>query len=186
MITSLLDEAKIDLSMIQGIVYGCGPGSFTGLRVGIAFAQGLAYAQHWPMIPVSSLRSLAFAHKQTSTKADAIFCAMDARMGEVYACAYAVEHDGGLKALMPETLSDPKTLSWPTVSGNILALGNAFSVYEKELSKDFAAMTSPQIIYPSAKGLLASIEDLSRAKPCKTLNPKVVYLREKVAQIKSQ
>src|ERR1700733_12183845 len=61
MIEQLLAEAQLTINQLDGIVYGCGPGSFTGLRIACSIAKGLAYAHDLPLFPVSSLA--AIAHK---------------------------------------------------------------------------------------------------------------------------
>ena len=61
MIDALLGEAKVSLNQLDALAFGCGPGSFTGVRIAVSVMQGLGYAMNLPLIPVSSLAALAQA-----------------------------------------------------------------------------------------------------------------------------
>lgn len=92
MVDSVLAHAGITLSQLDGIAFGCGPGSFTGLRVATGVVQGLAYAIDLPVIPISSLAALAqgFARRQLGFNG-VVGVAVDARMDEVYAARFRIE-----------------------------------------------------------------------------------------------
>ena len=79
MIEALLFEAGVARTDLDGIAYDCGPGSFTGIRIGAGVAQGLALGLKRPFLALSSLLTLAEATEQ-----DRVLPAIDARMGEVY------------------------------------------------------------------------------------------------------
>jgi tRNA threonylcarbamoyladenosine biosynthesis protein TsaB len=81
MVDQLLAEAQIKLSELDAIAFGCGPGAFTGVRIATGIAQGLAFSANLPLIPVSTLATLAQSVNGRSAYIAAI---MDARMGEVY------------------------------------------------------------------------------------------------------
>ena len=85
----LLAEAGVARSAIDAIAVGRGPGAFTGVRLGVALAQGIALALDRPVLPVSTLAALAW-----QADGDRILAAIDARMGEVYLGAYLREGDG--------------------------------------------------------------------------------------------
>src|SRR5262252_9458385 len=84
MVEELLADAHIGLGQIEGIAYGEGPGSFTGLRIAAGVTQGLAFARGVGVVGIGSLLALA----QQSEGARVIAC-LDAHMGEVYHAAYA-------------------------------------------------------------------------------------------------
>ena len=89
MIDALLAEAGSGLRQMDGIAFGRGPGSFTGLRVAAAVTQGLAAGADLPVFPVSDLRALAAQAQAARTTAaerpgELLLACMDARMGEIY------------------------------------------------------------------------------------------------------
>lgn len=82
-------EAKLTLADVHAVVVGIGPGSFTGLRVGLAAAKGIAYARKLPLVGVSSLRALARTAFALDANLSALVAAQEARRGEVFLAAYA-------------------------------------------------------------------------------------------------
>jgi tRNA threonylcarbamoyladenosine biosynthesis protein TsaB len=98
MIREALKMADLTLPQIDGMAVSIGPGSFTGLRIGIATVQGLAFADGKPCVGVSSLEALAAACRPWP---HAICALMDARKGEVYVGRYR-ERGGRLERLAPE------------------------------------------------------------------------------------
>ena len=84
-IDSLMVNAGLHLNQLDAIVFGCGPGSFTGLRIACSIAKGLAYAHDLSLIPVSSLAAIAYSvsMQQDYTQAP-VLAILDARMHEVY------------------------------------------------------------------------------------------------------
>ncbi|MFA6037901.1 MAG: tRNA (adenosine(37)-N6)-threonylcarbamoyltransferase complex dimerization subunit type 1 TsaB [Legionellales bacterium] len=91
-IDKLLAQAKINLQDLDAISFGCGPGSFTGVRIAISVAQGLAYGLHKPVIPISTLQIMAqTAYQQQGIKRAHI--ALDARMQQIYCGVYALDEN---------------------------------------------------------------------------------------------
>jgi len=80
MINELFQESALEVGQLDAVAVGQGPGSFTGLRIGIGVAQGIAYGADCPMIGVSSLDALAL---QAATDGR-VLATIDARMGEIY------------------------------------------------------------------------------------------------------
>jgi len=80
MVQEVLEEASFSVNGLNAVAVGQGPGSFTGLRIGVGVAQGIAYGVGCPMIGVSSLMALAFQSREEGL----VIAALDARMGEVY------------------------------------------------------------------------------------------------------
>ncbi|RKQ55336.1 tRNA threonylcarbamoyladenosine biosynthesis protein TsaB [Vogesella indigofera] len=103
LIQRLLTDSGIGLAELDGIIYGQGPGAFTGLRIGCGIAQGLALAHDLPLIPVPTLDVIAF-----QSGVPAVQVVMDARMNEVYTASY---RDG--VALTPITLQARGELTVP-------------------------------------------------------------------------
>lgn len=93
MVQQILAESGVSLNQLDALAFGRGPGSFTGVRIGIGIAQGLAMGADLPMIGVSTLATMAQgAFRQMG--ATQVLAAIDARMGEVYWGQYQRQNDG--------------------------------------------------------------------------------------------
>jgi tRNA threonylcarbamoyladenosine biosynthesis protein TsaB len=108
---ALLANAGIAKTQLDAIAVGRGPGAFTGVRLGVAIAQGIALALDRPVVPVSTLAALAWP-----AAGDRILAAIDARMGEVYFAAFQREGDG-LRLLQPEAVAKPDEVALPEGDG---------------------------------------------------------------------
>ena len=92
MVKDLLLEADVNMSSLDAIAYGRGPGSFTGIRIAAGVAQGLAFGIDCTVIPISTLAALALRmHQQSGAAQLAYACSLDARMGEVYWGEYIID-----------------------------------------------------------------------------------------------
>lgn len=105
MIDELLATSACNLSQIDAIAFGQGPGSFTGVRIGIGVAQGIALGLAKPMIGVSTLMTLAQGVYRTLQATDVV-AAIDARMNEVYLGQYHYQQ-GIWQAVIPECVINP-------------------------------------------------------------------------------
>jgi tRNA threonylcarbamoyladenosine biosynthesis protein TsaB len=131
-IEKMLAHAGVCASMIEAVAVSIGPGSFTGIRIGLATAKGLAYAWKKPLLGVPTLEALAFA----CPAGDAYVSPMlDAQKGNVYQALYRWEK-GLLKNVWPvhivsarQVVEDLTRLDTP-----VLVLGDGLSVCEEELS----------------------------------------------------
>lgn len=179
-IEALLAQAGTALDRLDAIVFGQGPGSFTGLRTACAVAQGLAFGARAgagvPVLPVPTLMAVAEDARQTSGCTQ-VLAALDARMGEVYAARFAWEDgphawrmDGPMQLLAPEAVAVPP--------GWTLA-GNAVPAYGERLAPAaarVAALPTAAALLRLAPALLArgAAVDAEHALP--------LYVRDKVAQ----
>ncbi|MDM8563559.1 tRNA (adenosine(37)-N6)-threonylcarbamoyltransferase complex dimerization subunit type 1 TsaB, partial [Candidatus Marithioploca araucensis] len=93
MADELLTEAGLKPIELEGIAFGRGPGSFTGLRIASGVAQGIAFAADIPVAPISSLATLAQA-AYIENGAQKVLAAIDARMSEVYWGMYVIDKQG--------------------------------------------------------------------------------------------
>jgi tRNA threonylcarbamoyladenosine biosynthesis protein TsaB len=110
---ALLAEAGLARSQLDAIAVGRGPGAFTGVRLGVAIAQGIALALNVPVLPVSTLQALA---ARAPSAPERVLAAIDARMGEVYLGAFAREGDAW-RALQPEAVGAPGAVALPEGGG---------------------------------------------------------------------
>lgn len=103
MIDELLKSADLTLSQLDAVAFNCGPGSFTGVRVGTSVVQGLAFSVDLPVIGISSLAALAQSafREQEQSK---VLAAIDARMNEMYWGCYQAE-DGLMKLIGDEQVN---------------------------------------------------------------------------------
>ncbi len=97
-VDNCLKEAKINLSDLQGVAISQGPGSFTGLRVGVAAAKAICFALNIPLIAVSTLEALAQAALNQHPGADYCASMIEARKEEVYGAIF----DRSLRLILPE------------------------------------------------------------------------------------
>lgn len=103
-IDAVLRRAGLELDAVQAFAVSIGPGSFTGLRVGVATLKGLAFDNRRPVVPVASLAALARGAALEAAQSDAPVVALaDARRGEVYAAGWRITHAGRrARAVEPE------------------------------------------------------------------------------------
>jgi len=107
LITSVLAQAQVSLSEVEGVGVSIGPGSFTGLRISLSAVKGLSYALGHQVVGVSTLEALA----GTVTNWQGLICPMlDARRREVYAALFLRDQDGGLERLTPDSAQLPRVL----------------------------------------------------------------------------
>jgi tRNA threonylcarbamoyladenosine biosynthesis protein TsaB len=196
LVRQLLDASGWALSSLDAVVFGRGPGSFTGLRTACAVAQGLAYGAQdaarpggVPVLPVDTLLALAeeahHAQRQAAQATpDAIVALLDARMGELYVAVYACT-PAGLSPLAPPRLCAPQDLgahlrSSLPVGANTLLAGNVFDSYAAALAEvpglRLAALPTATALLRLAPGLLAA----GTAVGARDALP--LYVRDKVAQ----
>lgn len=102
MVDDLLAEGGFTLHDLNGIAFGAGPGSFTGLRIACGVAQGLALGLELPVVGVGTLEALA-----QQADAERVIAALDARMGEIYHGAYERD-DGRWRAVREPSLCQPR------------------------------------------------------------------------------
>ncbi len=125
-IDSVLQMAGSGLSELNGFAVTCGPGSFTGLRIGISTVKGLALATGKPVTPVSTLDALAH---QFPLFPDLICPLVDARKGEVYTALYKCGHDMELEKVADDCATGPR--QWlMQIQGVCLFVGDGATLYK--------------------------------------------------------
>lgn len=174
----LLAQADVNTAGLQAIGVGVGPGAFTGVRLAVSLAQGMALALGIPVVPVSTLAVIAQAQDHDGP----IAVVMDARMGECYVGFYQ-KHGGLVEALAPECLLPPDALQLP-FSGNWIGVGSAFSAHAAVLPAslmaalcriDAAALPQPHaLLQLCMHGLASGLGQMPE-------HVAPTYLREKVA-----
>ncbi|WPL18085.1 t(6)A37 threonylcarbamoyladenosine biosynthesis protein [Thiorhodovibrio winogradskyi] len=131
MMEQLLEQGSLGLGDLDAIAFGCGPGSFTGVRIAAAVAQGVAFGAGVPVVGISTLAALAHAgwRSQGHTR---IIAAIDARIDELYWGFFNVQGRGLVSALQPECVSVAEKVTVPFEPAERvprLGVGNGWSLY---------------------------------------------------------
>lgn len=183
MVKELLEEADCGLQQLDAIAYGAGPGSFMGVRIATATAQGLAFAAELPVVVISTLRALAQTAYQQHD-ATRVIPAWDARMQEVYWGAYQLKQ-GIMQSVLEDSLDRPNQITLPALDqGQWAACGNAWQVYQQELQQPLQSIDSVLMdLYPEASAVVRlAVEAYREGRAVAADKAEPVYLRNKVTQ----
>ncbi len=186
-VRALLAQAGITLRDLQAIVFGRGPGSFTGLRTACSVTQGFAYGAGVPVLPIDTLLAVA-QDARARHGANQVLALLDARMNEIYNAAYAWQA-GHWQAMGEMAVSAPEALHLPAVTGAVppdasgwLLAGNVFTHYESRLPAALADCPRAQA-WPTATALLDLAPPLLAAgRAVDAAQALPLYIRDKVAQ----
>ncbi|HEY4697731.1 MAG TPA: tRNA (adenosine(37)-N6)-threonylcarbamoyltransferase complex dimerization subunit type 1 TsaB [Gallionella sp.] len=177
MVDLLLRDAGTELAQLDGIAFGMGPGSFTGVRIACGATQGLALGANLPVAGVCTLQALAEASGKLR-----VIAALDARMSELYLAAYE-KRDGVWITVIEPCLCKPEDA--PILSGEgWFGAGSGFSAHGAALGERYAGQLQgvdggaiPQAaaiaVLGAARFALGHGVDAAAALP--------LYLRDKVA-----
>jgi tRNA threonylcarbamoyladenosine biosynthesis protein TsaB len=180
-IESLVREAGIRIEDLDAIVFGQGPGSFTGLRIAVGVVQGLGYGLGLPVVPVSSMACIAQSVIQT-VNPSFVFVGLTARLEEIYYGAYKFE-EGIAEGAIREGVVDVSELPQLPV-GDWLGCGNAMSELGTKIQAvtgvSFKSISSETV--PTIHNLLSiGSFKFSRGEAVSAMQATPVYLREQVA-----
>lgn len=176
MLDALLREARVKLRQLNGIAFGMGPGSFTGVRIACGVTQGLALGANIPVAGVCTLEALAEASGKPR-----VIAALDARMDEIYHALYE-KRDGNWVAVSAPRLCKPQDA--PLMPGDWFGAGSGFAAHGATLQAIYGAQLQGMDIaaVPQAAAIaqlgatqfaLGNGVDAAQALP--------LYLRDKVA-----
>lgn len=191
MIDALLASAEIKVADLDAVAFGCGPGSFTGVRIAAATTQGIAFGADIGVVRVSSLQALAQGAVR-EYQASSVLSAFDARMGEVYWGAYAVGDDGLARALQNDCVCAPEEVAIPSdaAATRWCLVGSGADQYEVPLSTAVGKTVSLQIVkscWPNAQDVLALAKpSVASGELLPAADALPVYLRDRVALTEAQ
>jgi tRNA threonylcarbamoyladenosine biosynthesis protein TsaB len=177
LLAQLLSEAGCALTQLDGIAFGEGPGSFTGLRIACGITQGLAFGAGLPVIGIGTLEALA-----QQSGADKVIACLDARMHEVYHAVYC-RNERGWEAVVAPGLYPPAQV--PPVGGEgWCAIGSGFDVFAEVLQQQYNGQLTQTITgaFPLARHmaeLAAPRFVCGEGRPAHEAAP--LYIRNKVA-----
>lgn len=183
MIDGVLDEIGVGIGDLAGIVYGRGPGSFTGVRIAVALTQGLAAGAGVPVLGVSSLALVAQQGMDRHAGAE-VLVLQDARMGEVYAGWFGADSGGLARATRPEALLAPESVA---AQGCRVAVGGALERLPALRARldDDGLVTDASIALPRAEDALRLASRAEADDWTDAASAAAVYLRQRVATPKS-
>ena len=164
-ISGLFAEAGITAADLGAVVYNCGPGAFTGLRIGIGVAQGLAAPFGTPLIGIPSLDAAAYL-----VQGHGVLAAADARMGEVF---YAWFDTVNRRRLSPYRVGRASEISVPEGTVFSYGIGNAFALNDPPPFPGSPAM-------PTAADYLA-LAATGRYPTADAAHAELLYVRDKIA-----
>jgi len=170
MIDSLFSEAGCAIKQLDGVVFGRGPGSFTGLRIACSVAKGLAYAHDLPLYPVSSLQAIA-----CDADADvAVLSMIDARMGQVYWDVFYQGLTG-----QEERVTEASDVQCKTGHDIVLA-GFGFEAYYASLPDTVKSQViDKRVLFPDASAMIRIVKQgLCQSVTADAAQP--VYVRNQV------
>lgn len=182
MIDSLLQEAGLGFHQLDALAFNCGPGSFTGVRIATAVAQGLAYAAALPIAPVSTLAALAQAASEACPEL-MVLSAIDARMSEVYWGAYRRGPDGCVTLVGAEQVGAPERVT--ACAEPYVAAGSGWLTYPAALEQ--ALGNAPAHIaaqhYPRAASVARlGLRALREGRLVAATGALPIYLRDQITQ----
>ncbi|RKZ33858.1 MAG: tRNA (adenosine(37)-N6)-threonylcarbamoyltransferase complex dimerization subunit type 1 TsaB [Gammaproteobacteria bacterium] len=183
MVSELLAAGGYRVADLDGLAFGRGPGSFTGVRIATAVTQGLGFAGDLPVAGVSSLQALAQgAHREL--RKSQVIAALDARMGEIYWGAYSADDGELLVPVVGDQVGSPRDVGEVPETDSWYGVGSGWAAYGEEMT----TLLGPRLAghdaarFPQAQDVALLGVDAHRrgeAGPAETALP--VYLRDKVA-----
>ena len=183
MVDEVLKQANVTLADLDGIIYGQGPGSFTGVRIGIGVVQGLAFSANLQVVGVSTMQAMAqqayLKHGVTE-----VVAAIDARMSEVYTGFYVLDSYQIMQPVLAEAVLPPTELAKYYHTQNIPAygVGTGWDAYQEELLMIRRNHEAIDVLYPDAVAMLnigAVAFRRGEAKTAEQAQP--VYVRDTVS-----
>jgi tRNA threonylcarbamoyladenosine biosynthesis protein TsaB len=180
MVDDLLKSHALSVADLDGIAYGEGPGSFTGLRIACGAVQGLAFGAGVRVLGIGTLLAMA-----EGSGSERVVCCVDARMQEIYHAAYVRVHAarGEWRAVHAPTVCAP-AVAPPLQGERWVACGSGFAVYREVLEARYAGQLAHVVpeSHPHARDILALARPRFEAGEGFTADEAVpVYLRDKVA-----
>ncbi|WP_074974759.1 tRNA (adenosine(37)-N6)-threonylcarbamoyltransferase complex dimerization subunit type 1 TsaB [Nitrosospira multiformis] len=177
MVSRILDESGLTLAQLDGIAFGSGPGSFTGLRIACGIAQGLAFGAGLPVIGIGTLEALAQQAGGTQ-----VITALDARMHEIYHAAYRKVLDGW-QAVSEPILCLPQNAP-PVQEQDWTGCGSGFDMYPAVLRKRYEGYLNHIIsgVRPDARAMAQlAAPRFARGQGLDPADAALLYIRNKVA-----
>lgn len=188
MAEALLERAGVGFAELDLIGFGRGPGSFTGVRIATAMAQGIAMARDLPLAGVSSLECLALGawHRYVQAGGAAaeveIAVAIDARMGEIYRAVYRAEAGASLAVVEDEAVTKPTFPPRKDESLPLIVAGSGFGRYPELAETEAMVQCDPEAL-PHAEDALELLRRMNADDWLSADRAVPHYLRNNVAKV---
>ncbi|MEB7885928.1 tRNA (adenosine(37)-N6)-threonylcarbamoyltransferase complex dimerization subunit type 1 TsaB [Serratia fonticola] len=182
LVQQVLAETGLSLSQLDALAFGRGPGSFTGVRIGIGIAQGLALGAELPMLGISTLQTMAQGAWRM-TGAQRVLAAIDARMGEVYWGQFERQPDGQwLESAGEAVLSPQQALERAQhLQGDWAHVGTGWQTYPDLVAGSTLHVTDGQMLLPQAEDMLPlALQAWQQGLAVSVGNAEPTYLRNEV------
>lgn len=182
-VQDILTETGTALTELDALAYGRGPGSFTGVRIGIGIAQGLALGADLPMIGVSTLATMAQGAWR-KTGATRVLAAIDARMGEVYWAEYQRDAQGIWHGEESEAVLKPEAVNdrLKQLDGEWATVGTGWQAWPDMANDTPVTLGEGDVLLPAAEDMLAlACQLFAEHKTVVVEQAEPVYLRNTVA-----
>lgn len=177
LIDELLAAHALKAAGLDGVAFGAGPGSFTGLRIACGVAQGIAFGAGVPVVGIGTLLALA-----ELSRAERVVCCLDARIGEIYHAAYE-KWPGSWHAVLEPSLCKPDAA--PELPAGVwVGCGSGFSAYDAALKSRYYGSVSHVIpgLMPHAREIAAlAADEFKSGKAVVAEHAAPLYVRNKVA-----
>lgn len=183
LVEEMLTRHQLALTQLDALAFGRGPGSFTGVRIGIGIAQGLALGAELPMIGVSTLATMAEGAWR-NTGATRVLSAIDARMGEVYWAEYTRDEQGVWHGEESEAVLTPEAAGerMKQLSGEWATVGTGWPAWPEMAKESGLTLVDGKVLLPAAEDMLPIARQLLAAGNTVAVEKaEPVYLRNTVA-----
>ena len=182
-VQDILTQGGVSLTDLDALAFGRGPGSFTGVRIGIGIAQGLALGAELPMIGVSTLATMAQGawRKQGASR---VLAAIDARMGEVYWAEYQRDAQGVWHGENTEAVLKPEAVQQrlAELEGEWATVGTGWAAWPDMTQGANVTLSDGDVLLPEAEDMLPIACQLrEQGKTVAVDKAEPVYLRNEVA-----
>ena len=183
MVQDMLTAGDLSLEQLDVLAFGRGPGSFTGVRIGIGIAQGLALGADLPLTGVSTLATMAQGAWR-KTGATRVLAAIDARMGEVYWAEYQRDEQGIWHGEETEAVLKPEAVSerLRQLQGRWVTVGTGWPAWPDMAKDSGLTLSDGEILLPAAEDMLPlAQQQFSAGRIVAVEHAEPIYLRNEVA-----
>ena len=184
LVDELLAEAGWTLSTLDALAYGRGPGSFTGLRIGLGTVQGLAFAQDIPVIGVSTLEAMAVGYWAQCPEHSSypVLTALDARMQEVYWCLFSPSEGRPVPCVEERVAAPAQVAEWPEVCRLESPWAGVGAGWHYPELRALSPTWQRDDVYPEARWMLPSaVAAWERGEAVAAEQAQPVYLRDTIS-----